>query len=413
MNKSYTLFIVFALLVLLLSQCTPEELEQKKFGGDGAVLSKIDLSGAAALVSLTNYNNLVQSEGHVYTTEELFKIDASGSYSKANFSISGNADGGFDKYTVNDISENHFLLSFYLRSESYFIDKTTGDALKSAYIKVEDMILTTSYSTRHPYAYYGAYNKTFYYRDVNNSWHQVENYLDEHAEASEITLGEIPRKLYFDKVGGMYFNSQYSLYNYQHGAASKQLAENYVGIWNDLNGSLNVVFEEGNMGTVLNGIVTDAGHLGTTVYSWSRFKSFNFKASNKSLALFTTKSGQSVLYDLVQKKNALLLSDDDFSIVGADAFGKFIYILHTKNQQREMMKINVEDYTFKTVVTTGIQQDNIEGVYSINETVTILDVCEPIGNGACSQLLKVLQETGEAKNIYSERRGGKVVRLRY
>jgi hypothetical protein len=404
------------LLVLSLFFITCSEDEPEVFGNDGALLVNIRVDNSAAFIS-TIQNKIISSPDNIpYSLEQLFSVNQDGVMDEAQFTITGTG-GGFDKYVVHDINEKYFLISFYLRNESYFIEKTTGNAFKTAFVNTRDLTMYGGFHSRSNYVFYGVHNTTdFYFKDFDNDWFHVRNFLSGEAIAEPINFGtSSPERIYFDSKGGLYFHDQYSFY-YHSNATSSLVIQDPVGIFNDLNGNLYVVEENGKVSSLLNGTMSNAFTVPGQVYPWDAFAVFHFESSGKSLAIYSPNNGSPTLvFDINKKVKQLELKnkdDNSFSIITADAYKNFLVILHQVGDKVQLRMINVTTNQFSDVDVTGLALSEIDTFCSISEDLILMDICRiDHGIGGCYKDIKTLKSSGITTSIAGNEMYGKIIAI--
>lgn len=410
-KKTSTLRASWLLLSLLFITCSEDE--PKSFGNDDALLTNINFGSSVALISRVTTDNITTVDAHRYFHEQLLSVNQAGILNEAAFSITGNGDG-FDKYALNDINDMYFLISFYLRKESYFVDKKTGNAVRSAYVNTEKLSMNDSYNDMHPHAFYGVHNTNFYFKDSDEQWFHVSNFLSGGAAAEPITFDKFPQKLFFDSKGGVYYINQYSLYYFSNGISTLVVTD-HVGIFSDRDGNLKVVGEDGKVSTVLDGAMSLAFNVPGQVYYWNQFKVFHFEELDKSLVIYTQKtSGNSILYDLDSQVKKMDLTNEDgnsFYIVSADSYDNFLMIVHEAGDRRVLRIVDVTTYEFREVDVTGLESNLIEGFYAVSENLMLADVCRMEAGGACHEDIKTLKSSGAAQPVATNSAGGKIITL--
>lgn len=391
---------------------TCSEDDPKQFGNDGSLLTRINIVNSVAFVSSIT-SSLTTVDDISYENQELFTVTKEGILDKTEFEITGTG-GGFDKYVVHDINDMYFLISFILRKESYFIEKKTGNAVKSAYVNSRWLSFNNTYSTRFPYSFYGLHNNDFYFKDANNQWFHVNNVLTGNAKVEAITFDKEPEQLFFDQKGGVYIKNQYSLYYFSNGV-SKEVVTDFVGIFIDRDRNLKVVEENGNISILLDGAKSENIKVPGLVYAWNPFTVFHFEDLESSLAIYTPKTlGSMMLYDIDKKEKKMDLinkNGNSLEIIDVDSFRNLIMIVYYSDPNGKMTLriIDVTTFKFSEVDITGLESNNIESFYAVSENLMLTGVCRKEAGGACYRDTEMLKSSGTAVTIASNPMSIKVI----
>ena len=371
---------------------------------------------------MVSYQDSKQIEygDRTFSKETLYEVTTTGVSKKVDFEVQGEAGGGFDAYVVNDINEKKFLITFYLRKESYFIDKKTGQAIRTIFMLTEDFTIAGVYRT-----YVANADQTFYYVDPAFHLFRVDDYLTPTAKQTELPQNVYFEKMYLDKGGDLYLTSGHSLEYYKdnttHTLTTNNLfiSLNHLCIWNDLDGNLNVVGSDGNIYTLLAGVLTNTGTFGTNLL-YQEFEPgvFNFPEQNKTLSIFWDGNKNKYrVYDLAQRKPVKDLTsgeDPGFEIVGIDSSDKAIALIRFDDITKKLVTIDASSLAIKEtplVNTSGIT--GIEWVYVVNDALTIIEVCEEgPARGACYLDLKYMTASGELRELFAGVKGsGNIIKL--
>ncbi len=374
-------------------------------GGDEARLIHVNVADAVAMFSEENPQKAIEVKGHVYLHETLYKVGASGSSIEAGFTIEGKSKGGFDAYVVNDVNDKYFLISFYRREESYFIDKKNGEAIETKYIYTDEL----SSCAGAKYAVFE--DKYFYYSDIDNKEHVVTRYLREEATDTELVFDAFDR-LYVDREGVLYYMLQDELYAYVDGWPQK-VVDNCRLVYNDLYGNLYVLAEEGIIYFIGDGTIKGNTYLTLSADPGFRPRAFNIPGGQLTLGLFKDEEGDCYLYNFERNKTMMKIRENSasFEAITADSFGTTLSIFFQENGQRALMHIDVSDSTrTETVVNTSLD-DQIEKIYAINQDMVILPVCEQVAGEQCLTYIQYLKQDGSVHLLSDEKRYGTIIKL--
>lgn len=387
-------------MILLVAGCQEDE---PTYGNDGAVLKRIDVSDALALVSFQRTDDAVDANGRSYWRERLFKVGQHAALTEAQFSFEGEPNGGIDRYEVFDVNEAYFLISFYLRKESYFINKATGDAIRSVYLKVDQWLGFATYV-----------NQDLYYRDLDGKEYVVKNYLSQTALATEVTT-ESPYKFYVNKFGELFYVRQNSLYAYKDGMAT-EIATDFFGIWNDTDGNLKVILEDGKIYSASNAALVYETSLNVNFYSGFEIKIFNFPEYHKTMAIAVNNdTGTTDLYDLSLAKAVMTFdNEEELSDLFVDTHGKyaFLFYIDVVLEKRVLAQLDISNYSYtKTTVDSDYYSDVVDQFHVMNETEMLLDICKSIIPGSCYKGLVHLNKSGAVSYLSTEKLSGKIIAL--
>lgn len=369
-------------------------------GGDEARLIHVNVADAVAMFSEENPQKPIEIKGHVYLHETLYKVGASGSSIEAGFTIEGKSKGGFDTYVVNDINDQYFLISFYRREESYFINKKTGEAIETKYIPTDE--LASKYAIFQ--------DKYFYYSDLNNREHLIERYLREEAADTEIVIDDFDN-LYVDREGVLYYTLRGELHACIDGWP-KKLIDNCQLVANDVYGNLFTVATDGLHYMILNGAAS-GGPMSISIDPNFKPLAVNIINSDFPLGVFKDANLDCHLFNLIRGKTMMKVRENSpsFEALAIDEFGTTASILFKENGQRAIMHIDVSDSTLtETVVKTSLD-DQIESIYTINEDMVILPVCEQVGDIECLTYIKYMKQDGSVHLLSDKKRYGTIIKL--
>lgn len=370
-------------------------------GGDEARLIHVNVADAVAMFSEENPQKPIEIKGHVYLHETLYKVGASGSSIEAGFTIEGKSKGGFDTYVVNDINDQYFLISFYRREESYFINKKTGEAIETKYILTDKL--------RSKYAVFQ--DKYFYYSDVDNREHVVTRYLREEVTDTEIVIDAFD-KLYVDREGLLYYTLQDKLYAYVDGWPTK-VVDNCRLVYNDVYGNLHVVAEDGIIYFVSDGTIKGNTYLTMSMDAGFKPQSSAVVGGGVTLGVFKDEELDCYLYNFERNKTMMKIRENSpgFEAIAMDSSGTILSIFFSENDQRAVMHVDVSDSTRTETVAQTSLDDQIESIYTINEDMVILPVCEQVGDIECLTYIKYMKQDGSVHLLSDKKRYGTIIKL--
>lgn len=400
-----TLSRYLALIVVFVFILSCKDDDEVVPGGDSARLTHVNVADAVAMFSEETPEKTIEVKGHVYMLETLYKVGASGSSIEAGFTIDGESKGGFDTYVVNDINDKYFLISFYRREESYFIDKKSGEAIETKYIYTDEL-----FSGANPkYAVFE--DKYFYYSDVDNKEHIITRYLREEATDAELVIDAFD-KLYVDREGVLYYTLQDELYAYVDGWPTK-VVDNCRLVYNDLYGNLYAVAEDGIVYFIGDGTIKGNTYLTISMDADFKPHAANIVNGQLTLGLFKDEEGDCYLYNFERNKTMMKIRENSssFEAITTDSYNTTLSIFFKENGQRAIMHIDVSDSTrTETVVKTSLD-DQIEKIYAVNEDMVILPVCEQAGDVECLSYIKYMKQDGSVQMLSNEQRYGTIIKL--
>jgi hypothetical protein len=406
MIKSRKLIACIALFAgaAILNACDNDSPEI--YGNDGAALANVDLSNAVALIASIDNNSTFNYEGYTFKRQTLYKIDAGGGLNPATFTISGNQNGGFDWYSVNDLDASHFLISFYRRKETYIVDKTNGVAAKTAFMEIDDLTLeeTKGFALSE--------DGSLYFRDIHDDHLLADNILSTSAGTTEQPgINGLPEEWFFDSQGALYFADEDKLFFYNNGVATQIATNSPMNLWNDLDGVLRMIDSNGKIYVLANGSLINDGETGIPLTS-TRFRTFAFPHLGKLLAIFTSFTGPTLLYDLKNRQTitSIETGDEYFDIAGSDSFGDFITLVNYRGTQLELLKIDVsaQDPVTLTIQLNALEPVNRGGVYAVSETMTLLEIET---SSSSTPFFKYENSEGVLKQLHTDKVYGNVVKL--
>jgi hypothetical protein len=370
-------------------------------GGDEARLIHVNVADAVAMFSEEDTKKTIEVKGYKYLQETLYKVAASGSLIEAGFTIEGKSKGGFETYVVNDVNDQYFLISFYRREESYFINKKTGEAIGTKYILTDE--LSSEYAVFQ--------DKYFYYSDVDGREHVITRYLREEVTDTEIVIDSFD-KLYVDREGVLYYTLQDELYAYVDGWPVK-VVDNCRLVYNDIYGNLYVVAEDEIVYFIGDGTIKGNTYL--TMSTDVDFKPYASAIVNGGITvgLFKDEEGDCHLYNFERNKPMMKVRENStsFEAIAEDSFGTTLSLFFKENEQRAIMYVNVADSVrTETVVKTSLD-DQVEEIYAINEDMVIIPVCEQVGDIGCLTYIKYMKKDGSVHLLSEEKRYGSIIKL--
>lgn len=374
-------------------------------GDDSARLIHVNVADAVAMFSEENPDKTVSVKEHIYSLETLYKVGASGSSIEAGFTIEGKSKGGFDTYVVNDVNDQYFLISFYRREESYFINKKTGEAIETMYINTDELFPGTHLR----YAVFQ--DKYFYYSDVDNKEHVITRYLREEATDTELVIDAFD-KLYVDREGVLYYTLQDELYAYVDGWPAK-VVDNCRLVYNDLYGNLYALADDGIIYFIGDGTIKGNTYLTISMDPDFKPHAANIVNGQLTLGIFKDEEGDCYLYNFERNKTMMKIREDSpgFEAIATDSYGTTLSIFFKEDGQRALMHVDVSDSTrTETVVKTSLD-DRIEKIYAINEDMVILPVCEQVGDIECLTYIKYMKEDGSVHLLSDKKRYGSIIKL--
>jgi hypothetical protein len=391
----------FSLIVATVFLLGCKEDDEVVPGGDDARLVHVNVADAVVMFSEENPQKPIEVKGHVYLHETLYKVGATGSLIEAGFTIEGKSKGGFDTYVVNDIDDQYFLISFYRREESYFINKKTGEAIETKYILTDE--LSSEYAVFQ--------DKYFYYGDLDNREHVITRYLREEATDDEIVMDAFD-KLYVDREGVLYYTLQDELYAYVDGWPAK-VVDNCKLVYNDVYGNLYAVAEGGIIYFIGDGTIKGNTYLTMSMNAGFKPQSSAVVGGGVTLGLFKDEEFDCYLYNFERNKTMMKIRENSpgFEAIAMDSSGTVLSIFFSENDQRAIMHVDVSDSTrTETVVQTSLDEP-IENIYTINEDMVILPVCEQVGDIECLTYIKYMKHDGSVYLLSDKKRYGTIIKL--
>jgi hypothetical protein len=393
--------------LIVFASCKDEE---PTYGNDGAFLSKVDLVDAEALFSQKDESDFyIYNNSYAFQRETLYKIGSDASLTPAAFMITGNQNGGFDWYSVNDVNDEYFLINFYRRRETYFVQKSTGNALKTVFMEIDDL---TNEDRR---AYVALQNDDFYFRDVFYNYYRVDEFLFNSTSRTGLTgLAGEPVQWFFDSNENLYYISYGKLVYYKDNESYEVASGLPLNVWNDASGNLRIADSNGKIFRILDGLLASDGDL--QLPPTGKFRTFHFPDIGKSYAIFTSFTGPTFLYDLVEKKAKLILDqgNDFFDIRCADTFGQTINMLYVHNTDRKLMKIDISGVT--PAATESIlpltEQVREDGLFTISDDLTLLEISENGDLGTYRKFFKYINADGTIMTFGNGNASGNVVRMK-
>jgi hypothetical protein len=370
-------------------------------GGDEARLIHVNVADAVAMFSEEDPEKIIEVKEHKYLHETLYKVGAGGASIEAGFTIEGKSKGGFDTYVVNDVNDQYFLISFYRREESYFLNKKTGEAIETKYILTDELACK--------YAVFQV--KYFYYSDLDNREHLITRYLREEAADTEIVIDDFDN-LYVDREGVLYYTLQDELYAYVDGWPAK-VVDNCRLVYNDIYGNLYAVAEDEIVYFIGEGTIKGNTYL--TMNTDVDFKPYASAMVNGGITLgvFRDDEEDCYLYNFERNKPLMKIRENStsFETTATDSFGTTLSVFFKEDGQRAVMHIDVSDSSrTETVVKTSLD-DQIEKIYAINEDMVILPVCEQVGDIGCLTYIKYMKRDGSVHLLSDEKRYGTIIKL--
>ncbi len=398
--------LAVSVMIVLFVPLSCDNLSPEIYGNDGALLAKIDVADALALISERDPERTFRSQGHTWYHETLLKFGPDGSLTPAEFTLTGKQNGGFDWYTVNDLGTDYFLISFYRRSESYIIDKHSGNATKSTFIEVDDLVVEDKQS-------WGIYqNKKIIYRDIHSRHFSVENFLLAGTAMPEPGVIGLPERWVFDRDANPYFIYAGSLYYYNDNKSTK-IANGLSNVWNDKSGNLFLIDFNGVIYIVLNGELTKDVELGLPLTS-ARVRAFNFP-EGKTYAILPLFTGSTILYDLEERisKGVIENGDEYFEILAADTYNDQINLLVVRGTNRELVTINISGESPEIrVEVVGISQPVREnGIFTLQDNLTLIEVANSNVPDHDDTFLQQIDAARTVKPLRGSPVWGKVIKL--
>jgi hypothetical protein len=394
-------------LLLLLFCCSDENkspIEKPvEYGNDGAVLKKIDIDGAVGLVSVYDLERIYDySQPWSFSHETLKKINPDGTVAQASFDIEGEPNGGFSEYLVNNISDRYFLISFYLRKESYIIDKHNGLAVKTHFTPASQLSSTT------------VNNKWFYKDNVSYKLYRVDDFLlSTDAVRAERAVDSYMTDLYVDAREELYIKSQDQLYYIDKSLGLiTGVGRSSVALWRDGNYNLKTVSQDGKIYTLS---ATSGSYLryekdfGMPVTTWANAIPFEFPWQNKQFLLFTdAASGATHLFDLVKNESAVDLTDENtvFTTYGSAIHDQTIFLFQADSETQRLVKIDINNLTVEKV-DVNIPSGEYGKFYALTPGLSVGEACE--NATVCS--LKTIDAAGTVADLSGQPIRGTVIKL--
>jgi hypothetical protein len=397
----------FLALLLLLFCCSDENgspIEKPvEYGNDGAVLKKIDIDGAVGLVAVFDLERTYDySQSWSFFHETLKKINPDGTVAQANFDIEGEPNGGFSEYLVNDIGDRYFLISFYLRKESYIIDKHNGFSVKTHFTPASQLSSAT------------VNNKWFYKDNVSYKLYRVDDFLlSTDAVRTERAVDSYMADLYVDAHEELYIKSQDQIFYIDKDLGLiTGFTANSVALWRDGNHALKTVSRDGKIYTLS---ATTGSYLqyekdfGMPVTTWSNAIPFEFPRQNKQFLLFTdAASGATHLFDLVKNESAVDLTDENavFTTYGSAIHGQTIFLFQSDSETQRLVTIDINDLTVEKV-DVNVPSNEYGKFYALTPGLSVVEACE--NATVCS--LKTIDAAGTVADLSGQPIRGTVIKL--
>ncbi|MBT1690361.1 hypothetical protein [Dawidia soli] len=397
----------FLALLLLLFCCSDENgspVEKPiEYGNDGAVLTKIDLDGAVGLVAVYDPERVYDySPAWSFHHETLKKINPDGTLAEASFGIEGEPNGGFDNYLVNNISDRYFLISFYLRKESYIVDKHNGLAAKTHFTPASQLSSAT------------VNNKWFYKDNVSYTLCRVDNFLlSTDAVLTERAVDSYTTDLYVDGHEELYIKSQdHLLYIDKDLGSITGFTDQSVAVWHDRNHTLKTVSRNGKIYTLSTTAATYLQYekdFGMPVTTWSNPIPFEFPSQNKQFLLFTdAASGVTHLFDLVKNESAVDLTDENtvFTTYGSAIYDQTIFLFQSDSRTQRLVTIDSNDLTVQKV-DVNVTSNEYGKLHALTSGLSVVEACE--NATVCS--LKTIDAAGTVADLSGQPIRGTVIKL--
>jgi hypothetical protein len=386
----------FGILLLLSVACEDEPVV---FGNDGAVLPKVNLSGAIALAAFdeatTRYED---ANGMTYPRVQLYKMTVGGVFSLIDYTFDGSPNGGTENYVPYYLNDEYFILTFPLRMESYIIEKATGNATKTVYLGFPaDVVASES---------------DLYYHDMAflNTMHLsraavVKNYLTGSPEETELP-GDIGQ-IFFDKNGRVYHRGVESVYYYDEGI-NEEIAPTTLSAWNDHEGILHILRPDGTRATVLDGVITEEDALqNIEIHSATNtFQPFAFPEQSRTIAYIRTKELDHIIYDLSANKAILNLNNeiDGYMFTAISQADRYLYLLFTGANDMKIVRVDVIN-NFTSTMNVPPSDTSFDGFQAINTDEFLFVLCDFSATnipGACYRRMKYYNSNGTYITVASE-----------
>jgi hypothetical protein len=397
----------FLAVLLLLCRCADEDGKPLEtpvaYGNDGAVLKKIDINGAVGLVAVRDLEKAYDySPEWSFFHEMLNKIHADGTLAEMSFDIEGEPNGGFDDYLVNDISDRYFLISFYLRKESYIVDKHNGQAVKTHFTPATQLSSVMV-------------NNTWFYRDnVSRKLYQVDNFLlSIDAPRVERPVDAQMTELYVDGHEDLYMKRQDQLFHVYTGLVHMTgFGTSSIALWRDGNYNLKTLSGDGKIYTVS---ATTGGYLqydkdfGMPVTTWSNTIPFEFPWQNKQFLLFTdAATGATHLVDLVKNELAVDLTDPTtvYTTYGSAILDQNIFLFQSNARNQRLVTIHIDDLTVEKV-DVNVASNAYGKLHALAPGLVVLEACD----NAAGCWLKTIDTKGKITDLSGQPISGTVIKL--
>lgn len=241
-------------IVLLSNNCSDDPQQSPDYN-DASLLLRVTLKSATALVvfSEAEPDPAVVQKTESQHSDKLFRLEGSALTSAEPFEIEGNPDNGFRSYLIRDIDQRVFLIRFPLRNQTYFVDKSTGNAtLTNLELPFRDLVYSSP-----------PFGASTYYTRGDSLLIQH----DDHLTLIEHFLGSTPRTTqfpksspkyrvhYFDKNGSIYYSDEvlFSLFRelFSVSPSNTSIADDLISIWNNHDGDLKAISADGQISTIL------------------------------------------------------------------------------------------------------------------------------------------------------------------
>jgi hypothetical protein len=377
-------------LIGVLLSCSDDK-DPDVYGNDGASLYAVNIGAASALVSVLDYSRSYDYEGRVSIwQEELFHAEQGSLGSKVDFVIHGTPSGGFDHYIVNDIDENYFLITFYLRRESYFVNKVSGLAVRSAFVEAQDLTNDDSQNFM-----IDDDQDDFYYKDLDGSVIKVDNFLGDHPVSSMMPI-DYSASLYEGTNDDLYSFKSNELY-YHEGNSASFITDNCAAVWNDGNGGLRVMAFSGEIFTVTGNQLEKIDELGFPLQETFKVRTLRLTDENLTVAILQDANTSAIyLFDLsgMTPLKDITATTSMWYVEAMDIANKLIYLMGDTDDGRRIIAIDAASLFYShDVIDPPIPAEMIVYAMDPSNGTVYLGVCESIGSAGCVSKTKAFSQS--------------------